>query len=62
MGSLARHYLSAGVYSVTGPAFPYGILTVNVLGGLIMGIIVELGALMLAVNGEARFAPKTWAS
>jgi CrcB protein len=54
LGSLARHYLSAGVYSVTGPAFPYGILTVNVLGGLIMGIVVELGALKLNYSPEMR--------
>jgi len=54
LGSLARHYLSAGVYSVTGPAFPYGILTVNVLGALIMGIVVELGALKLNYSPETR--------
>jgi CrcB protein len=54
LGSLARHYLSAGVYSVTGPAFPYGILTVNVLGGLIMGVVVELGALKLNYSPEMR--------
>jgi fluoride exporter len=54
LGSLARHYLSAGVYAVTGPAFPYGILVVNVLGGLIMGIVVELGALKLNYTPEMR--------
>jgi CrcB protein len=53
-GSLARHYLSSGIYSVTGSAFPYGILVVNVLGGLIMGIIVELGALKLNYSLEMR--------
>jgi CrcB protein len=54
LGSLARHYLSAGVYSFTGPSFPYGILSVNVLGGLIMGIVVELGALKLNYSPEVR--------
>src|SRR5215813_9114929 len=54
LGSLARHYLSAGIYSVTGSSFPYGILTVNVLGGLIMGIVVELGALKLNYSPEMR--------
>jgi CrcB protein len=53
-GSLARHYLSAGIYHVTGSAFPYGILVVNVLGGLVMGIIVELGALKLNYSLEMR--------
>jgi CrcB protein len=53
-GSLARHYLSSSIYGVTGSAFPYGILTVNVLGGLIMGIVVELGALKLNYSLEMR--------
>ena len=53
-GSLARHFLSSGIYGVTGTAFPYGILTVNVLGGLIMGIVVELGALKLNYSLEMR--------
>jgi CrcB protein len=53
-GSLARHYLSTGIYGLTGSAFPYGILVVNVLGGLIMGIIVELGALKLNYSLEMR--------
>jgi CrcB protein len=54
VGSLARHYLSTGIYGVTGSAFPYGILVVNVLGGLIMGIVVELGALKLNYSLEMR--------
>ena len=53
-GSLARHYLSSGIYNVTGSAFPYGILIVNVLGGLIMGVVVELGALKLNYSLEMR--------
>jgi CrcB protein len=53
-GSLARHYLSSAIYSVTGSAFPYGIFVVNVLGGLIMGIVVELGALKLNYTLEMR--------
>jgi len=54
VGSLARHYLSASIYGVTGSAFPFGILVVNVLGGLVMGIIVELGALKLNYTPEMR--------
>src|SRR5258705_7847754 len=53
-GSLARHYVSTGVYHMTGPAFPYGILAVNVIGGLVMGIVVELGALKLSYSPEIR--------
>lgn len=54
VGSLARHYLSSGIYGVTESAFPYGILVVNVLGGLAMGIVVELGALKLNYSLEMR--------
>ena len=54
LGSVARHYVSTGVYHVTGPAFPYGILAVNVIGGLVMGIVVELGALKLNYSPEIR--------
>jgi len=53
-GSLARHYLSSAVYTATGTTFPWGILVVNVLGGLIMGIVVELGAFKLNYSLELR--------
>jgi CrcB protein len=45
LGSVARHFLSSGIYAFTGSKFPWGILVVNVLGGFIMGLIVELAAL-----------------
>jgi fluoride exporter len=54
LGSLARHYLSTFIYAFTGTAFPWGILVVNVLGGLAMGLIVELSALKLNVGPELR--------
>jgi fluoride exporter len=54
LGSLARHFLSTGIYNVTGMAFPWGIFAVNVLGGFIMGFVVELGALKLNYSLEMR--------
>jgi CrcB protein len=54
IGSLARHFLSTGIYRMTGTTFPWGILIVNVLGGLIMGLVVELGALKLNSSMEMR--------
>ena len=53
-GSVARHYVSTGIYNATGAAFPFGILGVNVIGGLVMGIVVELGALKLNYTPEIR--------
>jgi CrcB protein len=54
LGSIARHYLSSAIYAATGSTFPWGILIVNVLGGLLMGIVVELGALKLNYSLEFR--------
>ncbi len=54
LGSLARHFVSAGIYGVTGTAFPWGIFVVNVAGGFLMGLIVELGALKLNYTPELR--------
>ena len=53
-GALGRHFLSTGIYGVTGTAFPWGIFIVNVLGGFFMGFIVELGALKLNYSMEMR--------
>jgi CrcB protein len=44
-GSLARFMLAGQVMRWVGPGFPWGTLTVNVLGGLVMGILIELFAL-----------------
>jgi CrcB protein len=54
LGSLARHFVSSGIYGVTGAAFPLGIFVVNVAGGFLMGLIVELGALKLNYSPEMR--------
>src|SRR5262245_10775526 len=54
LGSLARHYLSTAIYAITGGTFPWGILVVNVIGGFVMGLIVELSALKLNVGPELR--------
>jgi len=54
VGSVARHYFSTLVYEMTGGSFPWGILAVNVLGGLIMGIVVELGAFKFNYSLEVR--------
>ena len=52
-GSLARYWL-AGWVQPANAAFPYGIFVVNILGGLLMGMVVELGALKLSLSPEMR--------
>lgn len=41
-GSLMRFMLSTGVHRVAGRDFPYGTLSVNVLGSLLMGLLYIL--------------------
>ncbi len=41
-GSVLRYWMSTGVYSLLGRAFPYGTLAVNVLGSLLMGALFVL--------------------
>jgi CrcB protein len=36
-GALMRYWMSNGIYAVLGRGFPYGTLTVNVIGSLFMG-------------------------
>ncbi len=54
IGSLARHLLGAEIGHWLGPGFPYGTLAVNVIGGLVMGLLVELMALKWSAGPEIR--------
>jgi len=38
IGALLRFWVSGGVHGILGRSFPYGTLTVNVLGSLLIGI------------------------
>lgn len=42
LGAVLRFLVSNGVYAVAGSDFPYGTLTVNVLGSLLMGMLYVL--------------------
>jgi CrcB protein len=44
IGAVCRYLLSSGVTHVMGTQFPWGILLVNIIGGLAMGVIAETGA------------------
>ena len=39
-GALMRYYLSDAIQIMLGRGFPYGTLTVNIIGSLFMGLIV----------------------
>ena len=42
LGAAVRHAVNRASLAYFGPAFPYGTLIVNVLGGLLMGVLAEL--------------------
>ena len=54
LGAVARHYATAQVAHLLGSGFPFGTLTVNVLGSFVMGVLVEVMALTWSPSLELR--------
>lgn len=54
LGALARYGLGHISMRLWGPEFPYGTLIANILGGFLMGVIVELFALKLDGSATLR--------
>lgn len=54
LGALLRYWVSLGVHHLAGRGFPYGTLTVNVLGSLLMGILYVLLLERLASGSATR--------
>ncbi|MEN8130472.1 MAG: CrcB family protein, partial [Pseudomonadota bacterium] len=56
VGALLRYWVSSGVYSILGQDFPYGTLTVNAVGSLLMGLLTILMLERMSVGPEMRGA------
>lgn len=54
LGAVLRFWVSSGVYALLGRGFPYGTLTVNVLGSLLMGFLYVLMIERLLTGSEWR--------
>lgn len=55
IGSILRYFLNAVIYRLLDyPTFPYGILTINVLGCLIIGFLGGLSESRIAFTPELR--------
>ena len=53
-GAALRHLVNLTSMKIAGPGFPFGTLTVNIVGSLLMGIFVELLALKFSANTDLR--------
>ena len=54
IGALARYLVASQMLRLMGPNFPWGTLTVNVLGSFAMGVLIALFAFRLNVSPELR--------
>ena len=54
IGAVSRHFVAGQVMRWLGGGFPWGILTVNVLGSFLLGVLVELMALKWSIGPELR--------
>ncbi len=54
IGAGARHLVNVGMGRMLGTSFPWGTLTVNLVGSLLMGVLVELLVLRYGGSGPMR--------
>ena len=54
IGAVGRHYIANGVMGLTGGGFPFGILVVNILGSFMIGVLVEVFALVWSPDAVTR--------
>lgn len=54
LGAMSRFWVSSTTYQWLGVAFPYGTLTVNLLGSLVMGFLSVLLVYRFQVSEEIR--------
>jgi CrcB protein len=55
-GALMRYWMSNGIYAILGRGFPYGTLTVNVVGSILMGFCYVFMIERMDVSVEWRAA------
>ena len=54
VGAVGRYLVVSGIGQWLGMGFPWGTLTVNVVGSLAMGVLFELGTLVWSPSPELR--------
>ena len=56
VGTLARYWMQGVVQRLTGSTFPYGTLTVNVIGSFVVGLVATLTLERVTMNPAWRSA------
>lgn len=54
LGSMGRYAVGVLLARMMGTGFPWGTLTVNIVGSFVMGLLIEAAALRGVMSGEAR--------
>lgn len=54
IGAVLRHYMNTGLMAVTGASFPLGVMTINILGSFIMGLLIAVFANVWEPSQELR--------
>ncbi|MDH3580869.1 MAG: fluoride efflux transporter CrcB [Hyphomicrobiales bacterium] len=54
LGAGARYLVGVGAMRLMGPAFPWGTLSVNIVGCFLMGVLIEGAALKWSMSNELR--------
>ncbi len=54
LGAVSRHFVNSGAVALFGLKFPIGIMTVNVLGSFVLGVLVTSFALFWDVSQAMR--------
>jgi fluoride exporter len=53
-GSATRYLVNLAAGQIMGLGFPWGTITVNIVGSFVMGVLVALGALKFSLPNELR--------
>ena len=59
LGCISRYFLSGWTYDKLGWAFPWGTLSVNVVGAFVIGLVMELGMLGTTLSPNLRIGLAT---
>ncbi|MEK9707661.1 MAG: fluoride efflux transporter CrcB [Alphaproteobacteria bacterium] len=54
VGALGRHFVNVAMGSLLGTGFPWGTVTVNIVGSFLMGVLIHMLAVSWNVSPEMR--------